>query len=32
MLPVVLGIGILLGVLDTGMDLRRRWSKPPARN
>jgi hypothetical protein len=32
MLPVVVGGGILLGVLDAGMDLRSRWSKPPARN
>ena len=32
MLPVALGVGILLGVLDAGMDLRRRWSKPPAGN
>ncbi len=29
MLPVVAGVGILLGVLDTGMDLRKRWSVPP---
>ncbi|MBI4502376.1 MAG: DUF2232 domain-containing protein [Gemmatimonadetes bacterium] len=27
MLPVVLGGGILLGVLDAGMDLRRRWKR-----
>ena len=32
MLPVVLGMGILVGVLDAGMDLRRRWTKPPVRN
>jgi len=32
MLPVVLGGAILLGVLDAGMDLRRRWAKPPMRN
>jgi hypothetical protein len=31
MLPVVAGIGILLGVLDAGMDLRRRLSTPPAK-
>jgi len=27
MLPVVIGGGILLGVLDAGMDLRRRWKR-----
>ena len=32
MLPAVVGIGILLGVLDAGMDLRRRLNTPPARN
>ena len=32
MLPVVLGGAILLGVLDAGVDLRRRWAKPPVRN
>ncbi len=32
MLPVVVGGGILLGVLDAGMDLRSRWNKPPVRN
>lgn len=30
LLPVVLGGAVLLGVLDAGVDLRRRWSKPPA--
>ena len=30
MLPVVLGGAVLLGVLDTGLDFRRRWKmKPP---
>ncbi len=29
MLPVMLGAAVLLGVLDAGLDLRRRWSKPP---
>jgi len=32
LLPVVLGIGILLGVLDAGMDLRSRMTAPPARD
>jgi hypothetical protein len=30
MLPVVLGGAILLGVLDAGVDLRRRLANPPA--
>lgn len=30
MLPVVLAGSILLGVLDAGLDLRRRWANPPA--
>ena len=29
LLPVVLGSAVLLGVIDAGLDLRRRWSKPP---
>ncbi len=29
MLPVVIGSAILLGVLDTGMDLRTRWRRTP---
>ena len=29
LLPVALGGAVLLGVLDAGVDLRRRWSKPP---
>jgi hypothetical protein len=32
MLPVMLAAAVLLGVLDAGLDLRRRWSKPPAGN
>jgi hypothetical protein len=32
MLPLVLGGGILLGLLDAGIDLRRRWRKPPVGN
>ena len=32
LLPVVLGGAVLLGVIDAGMDLRRRWSKPPTGN
>ena len=31
MLPVVLAGSILLGVVDAGLDLRRRWSTPRAR-
>jgi hypothetical protein len=31
MLPVVIGVGIVLGVLDAGMDLRRRLTTPPAK-
>lgn len=30
LLPVVLGGAVLLGVLDAGVDLRRRWTQPPA--
>lgn len=30
MLPVAAAGAILLGVLDSGLDLRRRWSRPPA--
>jgi hypothetical protein len=30
MLPLVVGGAILLGVLDGGLDLRRRWSRPRA--
>lgn len=30
MLPVVLAASLLLGILDTGLDLRRRWTTPPA--
>jgi hypothetical protein len=30
MSPVVLAGTVLLGVLDTGLDLRRRWAQPPA--
>jgi len=32
LLPVVIGVGILLGVLDAGMDLRSRMTAPPARD
>jgi Sec-independent protein secretion pathway component TatC len=31
MLPIVLTGTILLGVVDTGLDLRRRWSTPQER-
>jgi hypothetical protein len=30
MLPVFVGGAILVGVLDTGVDFRRRWASPPA--
>jgi hypothetical protein len=30
MLPVVVGGSILVGVLDAGLNLRRRWTTPPA--
>jgi hypothetical protein len=31
MLPFVVGGAILLGVLDAGLNLRRRWSEPASR-